>query len=109
MLNLNVQFFQDVTRVAAQVVRDVSEESSAFIFRIKQSKKSGLTASQGVLCTVYLIPKTRRHHSGGLVCWAASLLKVKIKFTPRTGDEGPEGEQMYSSTLPSTSALDAGG
>ena len=26
-----------------------------------------------------------------------------------TGHEGPEGEQMYSSTLPSTSALDMGG
>ena len=25
-----------------------------------------------------------------------------------TGHEGPEGEQMYSSTLPSTSALDGG-
>ena len=28
---------------------------------------------------------------------------------PITGHEGPEGEQMYSSTLPSTSALDGGG
>ena len=28
---------------------------------------------------------------------------------PRTGHEGPEGEQMYSSTLPSTSELDGGG
>ena len=32
-----------------------------------------------------------------------------IKLLPRTGHEGPEGEQMYSSTLPSTSALDRGG
>ena len=31
------------------------------------------------------------------------------KGHPRTGHEGPEGEQMYSSTLPSTSALDRGG
>ena len=31
------------------------------------------------------------------------------KVLPRTGHEGPEGEQMYSSTLPSTSALDGGG
>ena len=30
----------------------------------------------------------------------------KGKGHPRTGHEGPEGEQMYSSTLPSTSALD---
>ena len=35
--------------------------------------------------------------------------KGKGKFLPRTGHEGPEGEQMYSSTLPSTSALDVGG
>jgi hypothetical protein len=31
-----------------------------------------------------------------------------IKVLPITGHEGPEGEQMYSSTLPSTSALDEG-
>ena len=31
------------------------------------------------------------------------------KVLPRTGHEGPEGEQTYSSTLPSTSALDGGG
>ena len=30
----------------------------------------------------------------------------KCKVHPITGHEGPEGEQMYSSTLPSTSALD---
>ena len=35
--------------------------------------------------------------------------KGKGKGHPRTGQEGPEGEQMYSSTLPSTSALDWGG
>jgi len=31
------------------------------------------------------------------------------KGHPRTGQEGPEGEQMYSSTYPLTSALDGGG
>ena len=31
--------------------------------------------------------------------------KGKDKVLPITGHEGPEGEQMYSSTLPSTSAL----
>ena len=31
------------------------------------------------------------------------------KVLHRTGHEGPEGEQIYSSTLPSTSALDGGG
>ena len=35
--------------------------------------------------------------------------KEKGKVLPRTGHEGPEGEQMYSSTLPSTSARDDGG
>ena len=34
---------------------------------------------------------------------------VKGKVLPRTGHEGPEGEQMYSCTLPSASALDGGG
>ena len=32
--------------------------------------------------------------------------KGKGKGLPRTGHEAPEGEQMYSFTLPSTSALD---
>ena len=32
----------------------------------------------------------------------------KGKVLLRTGHEGPEGEQTYSSTLPSTSALDGG-
>ena len=34
---------------------------------------------------------------------------TEVKFLPIIGHEGPVGEQMYSSTLPSTSALDAGG
>ena len=38
-----------------------------------------------------------------------SLFFSKGKFHPWTGHEGPEGEQMYNSTLPSTSALDGGG
>jgi hypothetical protein len=33
----------------------------------------------------------------------------KGKVHPRTGHEGPDGEQMYSSTFPSTSALGWGG
>jgi len=37
------------------------------------------------------------------------MTKVKSKVHPRTTHEGPEGEQMYSSTLPSTSALNVGG
>ena len=35
--------------------------------------------------------------------------KGKGKALPRTGHEDPEGQQMYSSTLPSTSVLDGGG
>ena len=34
--------------------------------------------------------------------------KGKGSVHPRTGHEGPEGGQMYSSTLPSISALDGG-
>jgi hypothetical protein len=37
------------------------------------------------------------------------MLLVNSKVHPRTGHEGPEGEQMYSSTLTSTSALDGSG
>jgi hypothetical protein len=33
----------------------------------------------------------------------------KAKIHPRTGHEGPEGEQRYSCTLSLTSALDVGG
>jgi hypothetical protein len=35
--------------------------------------------------------------------------KGKGEVLPRTGHEDPDGEQMYNSTLPSTSALDGGG
>ena len=35
--------------------------------------------------------------------------KGKDTVHPRTGHEGPEGEQMYSFTLPATSALDGDG
>ena len=37
------------------------------------------------------------------------LLYVWSTGLPTTGHEGSEGEQTYSSTLPSTSALDGGG
>ena len=38
------------------------------------------------------------------------MVKLKVnKGHPRTGHEGPEGEQMYSSTLPSASALEGVG
>jgi len=35
--------------------------------------------------------------------------KGKGKVHPKTGHQGPEGEQMYSSTLSSASALEGGG
>jgi hypothetical protein len=35
--------------------------------------------------------------------------KVNGNVHPRTGHEGPEGEEMYSSTLSLTSALDGAG
>ena len=38
-----------------------------------------------------------------------SRVNVVCKVLPRTDHDDPEGEQMYSSTLPSTSALDEGG
>ena len=37
------------------------------------------------------------------------MYKGKGKDHPRTGHESPEGDQMYSSTLPSTSAPYGGG
>ena len=37
------------------------------------------------------------------------VTKVKSKVRPITGHECPEREQIYSCTLPSTSALDVGG
>ena len=37
------------------------------------------------------------------------MCKGKGNVLPRTGHECPEGKQMYSSTLPSTSALDGSG
>jgi hypothetical protein len=35
-------------------------------------------------------------------------IEGKVKVNSRTGHEGPDGEQMYSSTILSTSALDGG-
>jgi hypothetical protein len=36
----------------------------------------------------------------------SEITRMKGKVQPRTGHEDPEGEQLYSSTLSSTSALD---
>jgi len=43
------------------------------------------------------------------LCTINSGSNGKGNVHPRTGHEGPEGEKMYSSTLPSTFALDGGG
>ena len=42
------------------------------------------------------------------ILWKYVVCKGKGKGHPRTGHEGPEGEQLYSCTLPSTSALNGG-
>ena len=56
---------------------------------------------------------TVRHYCSDMFCYLLSFLinkcKGKGKIHLRTGHEGLEGEQMYSSTLPSTSALDVDG
>jgi len=36
-------------------------------------------------------------------------VRVKVKLRPRTGHQGPEGEQRYSSNLYLSFVLDAGG
>jgi hypothetical protein len=53
--------------------------------------------------------KIQRQQHKLQVYYSPNIIKVKGKVRPRTGDEGPEGVQTYSSTLPSTSALDGGG
>jgi len=55
--------------------------------------------------------KIQRHQHKLQVYYSPNIIKGKGKgkVHPRTGHEGPEGVQMYSSTLPSTSALDGGG
>jgi hypothetical protein len=45
----------------------------------------------------------------GLPSGVKVKVKAKDKVDPITGHEGPEGKQMYSSTLPSTLALDGSG
>ena len=52
----------------------------------------------GKPCRKYASIKNRQNES----------VKGKGEGHPRTGDEGPEWEQMYSSALPSNSALDVG-
>jgi hypothetical protein len=51
--------------------------------------------------TSHLAPRLKKE----LELWS----KSKGKVHPKTGHKGPEGEQMYSSTLPSTSTVDVVG
>jgi hypothetical protein len=50
----------------------------------------------------------RVRHANACVNRQILYRKGKGKFHTRAGHEDQEGEQMYSSTLPSTSALDGG-
>jgi len=61
------------------------------------------------------VPKRKTRHISFIIIGSEShppsypVGKGKGKGHPRTGHEGPEKEQMYSSTYPPTSALDGGG
>jgi hypothetical protein len=48
----------------------------------------------------------RTHTVTSFLLYIYIYIKGKVKALPITGHEGPEGEQIYSSTLSSTSALD---
>jgi len=68
------------------------------------------------MCTAAVAKRrpTAEQKTGGcsnvLFFIAADLFgKGKGKVHPTTGQEGPEGEKRYSSTLSLTSALDGGG
>ena len=52
--------------------------------------------------------KIETWHFSDIPCCLFKMVKVKVKDHLRTGYEGPEVEQMYSSTLPSTSTPDGG-
>ena len=41
----------------------------------------------------------------GLLNRLRGEVKIKVKFHPRTGNEGPQGDQRYSSTLSLTSTI----
>ena len=58
---------------------------------------------------IFLSCALHAEEPGKYTCNKLKFIHVKGKVRPRTGQEGPEEEQMYNSTLPSTSALDAGG
>jgi hypothetical protein len=55
--------------------------------------------------SVSIVARSSKHSNQSTL----AKIKVKGKVRPRTGLEGPEGEQRYSSTVSLTSALDGGG
>ena len=75
-----------------------------------------LTGTVGKKSAVYLLVQVictacTHHHHVTSDSWfeTRSQIFLASKVHPKTGHEGPEGEQMYSSTLNSTSALDGVG
>ena len=66
----------------------------------------------GAIITIHfsnkLVTNIGRVYINIYVIWRHGQCKGKGKVHPRTGHEGPEGEQRCSSTLSLTSALDGG-
>ena len=93
----------------------VTSFNTCFGFFYKTIFRPSLTAQSYTQCVHTLCDPcvfTQNHNNRENMFKNAKLMmgyKGKGKGRPRTGHEGPEGKQMYSYTLPSTSALDAGG
>ena len=68
-------------------------------------QKHGMRVFGTVVC-ITDISKSLDRYGWNLVL---EIYSNKAKFPLQTCHAGPEGEQMYTSTLPSTSALDGGG
>jgi len=64
-----------------------------------------------MLAVILIFEVTRAYWNAGLnknLSFTSELFIYFSQVHPRIRHEDPEGEQMYSSTLPSTSALDGG-
>jgi len=68
------------------------------------SRRQPRPSVQNTMCSVSIVQTIRQERQVGL----CKHCKGKGKYHARTGHEGPEGEQRYSSTLSLTSALDVG-